>query len=146
MGFWIIVKNNKVERITFNPPHGQENCERNYPVWEKVEKFFQDFLKNKQIKGIPFELHHPPPENELRFYLFLQKIPPGQTISYGELSEKFFGSKKYSRYVGNLLARNRWPLLFPCHRVIRKDGSPGGFSGGIEIKRRLLNWEREGVS
>ncbi len=45
------------------------------------------------------------------------------------------------RAVGNALGKNPIPIIFPCHRVIESDGSLGGYSGGEEIKRRLLEFE-----
>jgi methylated-DNA-[protein]-cysteine S-methyltransferase len=49
-----------------------------------------------------------------------------------------------ARAVGNVMAGNRFPLVIPCHRVIRSDGTLGGFGGGLAMKRALL--EREGVT
>jgi len=70
----------------------------------------------------------------------MQKIPFGQTLSYGELAKQI-GSPFASRAIGGVCKRNPFPLFIPCHRVIAGDGSIGGFSSGIEIKRRLLEFE-----
>ncbi|MHC4369354.1 MAG: methylated-DNA--[protein]-cysteine S-methyltransferase, partial [Planctomycetota bacterium] len=53
-----------------------------------------------------------------------------------------------SRAVGSALAKNPIPLIIPCHRVLRTDGSLGGFSapGGTAVKKRMLNLERQGLS
>lgn len=66
----------------------------------------------------------------------------GQTVSYGDLAD-LAGRKNASRAVGRVMAGNRMPLLVPCHRVLRKDGGLGGFSGpgGVVMKRRLLEHE-----
>jgi len=68
----------------------------------------------------------------------------GQTISYGQLAKKA-GNPNAARAVGRVMANNPLPLIIPCHRVIRSDGSIGGFSaqGGIKLKNRLLKSERE---
>ena len=68
----------------------------------------------------------------------------GQTINYGELAKKA-GRPSSARAVGNALARNPLPLIIPCHRVIRSDGSLGGFSalGGLSLKRKLLAHEQK---
>ena len=63
-------------------------------------------------------------------------------MSYGELARRL-GRPRAARAVGQALAANPVPLMVPCHRVIRADGSPGGFGGGLDLKRRLL--ELEGV-
>jgi len=67
-------------------------------------------------------------------------IPYGKTVSYQELG-KMVGLQNGSRAIGNACANNPLPLIFPCHRVIRKNGDLGGFSGGIEVKRKLLSLE-----
>jgi methylated-DNA-[protein]-cysteine S-methyltransferase len=72
----------------------------------------------------------------------LLDIPFGETISYQELAKRV-GDKKKARAVGNANGKNPLPIIVPCHRVIAKDGSLGGFGGGLPIKRYLL--ELEGV-
>lgn len=69
-------------------------------------------------------------------------IPRGRVSTY-RLIARCLGRDKGSRAVGNALARNPFPLLIPCHRAIRSDRSPGGFQGGSDMKRRLL--EMEGI-
>jgi methylated-DNA-[protein]-cysteine S-methyltransferase len=69
----------------------------------------------------------------------VRKIPYGQTITYGELAEQLETSP---RAIGQALKRNPIPVLIPCHRVVARDGI-GGYSGGVGIKKALL--ELEGV-
>jgi len=71
----------------------------------------------------------------------LQKIPYGTTITYGEIAKKLNTSP---RYVGNVCSQNNHLLIIPCHRVIRSDGSFGGFSGlgGIDLKKKLIKMEK----
>jgi methylated-DNA-[protein]-cysteine S-methyltransferase len=69
-----------------------------------------------------------------------QEIPYGEVRSYKWIAKRL-GSKGY-RAVGQALAHNPFPLIIPCHRVIREDKSLGGFSAGLEIKRKLLRKER----
>ena len=70
----------------------------------------------------------------------LQKIPYGETKTYGEIAKKLNTSP---RYVGNVCGQNKHLLLVPCHRVVRSDGQLGGFSGlgGIKLKQSLINLE-----
>ena len=70
-----------------------------------------------------------------------RKIPYGKTKTYSDIA-KAIGKPKAARAVGNALGKNRTPILIPCHRVIKSDGSLGGFSMGLEWKRRLLKLER----
>ena len=67
----------------------------------------------------------------------LRKIPYGQTISYGTEAARL-GKPKACRAVGGANGRNPIPIIIPCHRVIAGDGSLGGYSGGLDIKRALL--------
>jgi methylated-DNA-[protein]-cysteine S-methyltransferase len=67
-------------------------------------------------------------------------IPRGKVSTYGRLTEKL-GRPKAARAVGTALATNPFPLVIPCHRVIRSDGSLGGYGGGLEIKKALLSME-----
>jgi len=67
-------------------------------------------------------------------------IPYGETRSYRWLAEKI-GKPKAARAVGQALGRNPLPIIVPCHRVVASNGGLGGFTGGVEIKKRLLELE-----
>jgi methylated-DNA-[protein]-cysteine S-methyltransferase len=75
-------------------------------------------------------------------YRFCRQIPPGKTITYGQLAARA-GSPGAARAVGGCMAANRVPIVVPCHRVVASGGGLGGFSGpgGISLKRRLLDLE-----
>ena len=70
----------------------------------------------------------------------LRKIPPGETRSYAEIAAAI-GQPKAVRAVGTANGDNHVAVLIPCHRVIRSDGSLGGYAGGLERKRKLLKAE-----
>ena len=71
----------------------------------------------------------------------LKKIKIGQTKSYGEIAKKY---KLSPRHVGKICSQNRLLLLVPCHRVIKTDGSLGGFTsvGGVKLKKKILEFEK----
>ena len=71
----------------------------------------------------------------------LTRIKLGKTKSYGEIAKKF---KLSPRYVGKICGQNKIAIAIPCHRVIRSDGSMGGFSsrGGIILKKKILDFEK----
>src|ERR1700735_682031 len=71
----------------------------------------------------------------------LIKIPFGETISYGELARRI-GNPAASRAVGRANATNPIALIVPCHRVIGTNGKLTGYAGGIDLKEKLLTWER----
>jgi methylated-DNA-[protein]-cysteine S-methyltransferase len=70
------------------------------------------------------------------------KIPSGKTVSYSQLA-RMIGNPRAGRAVGSALAKNPIPLIIPCHRVIRTNGSIGKFSapGGSDTKKKLLALE-----
>jgi O-6-methylguanine DNA methyltransferase len=74
-----------------------------------------------------------------RVYEAARAIPPGMTLSYGEIAARV-GTPGAARAVGQALGRNPFPIIVPCHRVLATGGKIGGFSaeGGIVTKRRLL--------
>ncbi|UCD31652.1 MAG: methylated-DNA--[protein]-cysteine S-methyltransferase [Desulfobacterales bacterium] len=67
-------------------------------------------------------------------------IPYGQLKSYKEIAAAIQRPRAY-RFVGSTLAINPYPILIPCHRVIRSDSSFGRFGGGAELKRKLIEME-----
>ena len=69
-------------------------------------------------------------------------IPRGWVSTYGRIA-KYLGAPRAARAVGNALAGNPFPILIPCHRAIRGNGELGGYQGGTQMKRTLL--EMEGI-
>lgn len=74
-----------------------------------------------------------------RVYRVVMKIPKGKTMAYKEVARRA-GSPRAYRAVGNVMRRHNVPGL-PCHRVIRSDGSTGGYRRGAEKKKRVLKKE-----
>ena len=68
------------------------------------------------------------------------RIPYGELRSYGWLAAEI-GCSRAARAVGQALGANRLPIIIPCHRVVRSDGSLGGFSGGLHWKAELIKLE-----
>jgi methylated-DNA-[protein]-cysteine S-methyltransferase len=68
------------------------------------------------------------------------RIPYGRARSYQWIASKV-GGTRHARAVGNALGANPVPLIVPCHRVVARDASLGGFSGGLTVKRKLLDLE-----
>jgi len=77
---------------------------------------------------------------EKKVWQMASTIPFGETRSYDWVSRKL-GDPKARRAVGRALARNRLPLIIPCHRVISKTGTLGGYVAGVNLKRLLLKIE-----
>lgn len=80
-----------------------------------------------------------------RVWAALRHIKLGRTQSYGAIAESM-GKPKASRAVGAACGANPIPLLIPCHRVLAASGKIGGFSGGLDWKRKLLAQEKVAVA
>lgn len=79
-------------------------------------------------------------EFEIKVWHALNEIPYGETKTYKWIAEKI-GKPSAVRAVGQALSKNPIPVVIPCHRVIESDGSIGGYSAGVNIKKRLLEME-----
>jgi methylated-DNA-[protein]-cysteine S-methyltransferase len=117
------------------------------PLWEYAV-LIQDFLDGKVRSLSRIRLFFDGcSEFRKRVLKAARKIPPGRTVSYKELAQ-MSGCPKAVRAVANVMRHNPFPLVIPCHRVIRSGGTIGGFGGKvsgptIDLKRKLL--AREGV-
>jgi len=112
------------------------NDQKNKNVLNQLGKYLKGKLKRFDCKldfeGTPFQK---------KVWSALAKIPYGQTRSYKEIA-RTIGYPKAFRAVGNANGQNSIPLIIPCHRVIESNGELGGFGHGVEVKRRLLDFEK----
>ena len=97
------------------------------------------------LSGEPIDLSNIPLDMdrvgtfERQVYDIARKIPPGETLTYGEIAERL-GDKLLARDVGQAMGKNPFPIVVPCHRVVAAGGKLGGFSarGGVDTKLRIL--------
>jgi methylated-DNA-[protein]-cysteine S-methyltransferase len=113
---------------------------------KSLTKLGKDLLALTAGKTVSFDaavldLNRVPPYHR-KVLRALTNIPRGKVSTYGAVAGRT-GAPGGARAAGQGCARNPFPLIFPCHRVIRSDGSLGGFGGGLKLKRALL--EMEGV-
>jgi AraC family transcriptional regulator of adaptative response/methylated-DNA-[protein]-cysteine methyltransferase len=99
------------------------------------------WLSDARARSVPLDVAGT--EFQRRVWQELQRIPKGETRTYSEVAASI-GRPTAARAVARACASNRVAVLVPCHRVIRGDGSPGGYRWGIERKHRLLEEERRG--
>jgi AraC family transcriptional regulator of adaptative response/methylated-DNA-[protein]-cysteine methyltransferase len=98
----------------------------------KIFKTRKPSLKMKVlVRGTAFQC---------RVWKEICKIPFGERISYGDLAKRI-GQPKASRAIGSAVGKNAVAMLIPCHRVIREDGSLGGYRWGKAVKQSILAWE-----
>ena len=137
--FTLIEENNSIIEIKFTKvvPNTNQPSKLILETKQQIEEYLlgkrKDFDFQYLFQGSVFEK---------KVLEQMKKIPYGKTLSYSELAEKA-GYKNASRAVGNVCKNNKLPLLYPCHRVIRKNGNIGDFAGGRELKISLLELEKK---
>jgi AraC family transcriptional regulator of adaptative response/methylated-DNA-[protein]-cysteine methyltransferase len=104
-------------------------------VRDHVDRRQQEMNLPVDVRGTPFQL---------RVWQELRAIPYGETRTYSEVARSL-GRSSAARAVARACATNRVALLIPCHRVVREDGSLGGYRWGLDRKRALLDGERTGA-
>jgi len=121
-------------------PHAElKSCPAIAELDEQIQRFLAGEAIDFDLVLLEFERCS---EFQRRVLLADHQIPRGCVSTYGRVAQSI-GVPGGARAVGNALARNPFPIVIPCHRVVRADGRLGGFRGGGEMKRALL--EMEGV-
>jgi methylated-DNA-[protein]-cysteine S-methyltransferase len=94
--------------------------------------------EQSDLSAIPLDMENVPDFNR-RVYEVARTVPPGATITYGEIASRL-GDPLGARAVGEAMGRNPFAIVVPCHRVVAANGKMGGFSanGGVATKKRML--------
>ena len=115
---------------------------KNKSVSKNLKRFKNNLINflDGRVKSIQSNFDIQGNKIQRKVWMELKKIKFGQTKSYGEIAKKY---KLSPRHVGKICGQNKIVLAIPCHRVIRSDGSLGGFSspGGLALKKKLLSFE-----
>lgn len=119
--------------IKRTPDHSDEMLS----IW--IEAFERHISHGAKRPDIPLHLNGT--AFQIKVWRFLMSVKPGEVISYKEQAERM-GIPKAVRAVASANARNNIGVLVPCHRILRGDGSLGGFRWGLERKRALIDQER----
>jgi len=149
--FWLIVKAEKEkllkislfssrdELYTYLEREHSETTQLSF-LLRRLEKDLLSYGQGKKINFINYPLKL---DNYSLFYIKIwtltREIPYGEVRSYKWLAEK--AHTKGYRAVGLALAHNPFPIIIPCHRIIKQNGSLGGYSAGSELKKKLLRIE-----
>ena len=135
---WIsaLEQRNKIVKVKFAK-------NKNKSVTKNLKKFRNNLINFLNRKNNIFESNFLIEGNAIQKKVWneLIRIKLGKTKSYGEIAKKF---KLSPRHIGKICAQNKIAIAIPCHRVVRSDGSMGGFSarGGIILKQKLLDFEK----
>ena len=126
----------KIVRIKFAKHRNKFISKNLMNLKNKINDFFNK--KNKTVKSNFLIIGN---NIQKKVWKELLNIKLGKTKSYGEIAKKY---KLSPRHVGKICGQNNFLIAVPCHRVIRSDGSLGGFSspGGLRLKKKLLDFER----
>jgi O-6-methylguanine DNA methyltransferase len=121
---------------------GPEECNSSNPlILKKAVKLLQHYFSGESVSfDLPLDLRYYTPFQQA-VWKAAAAIPSGETQSYAWIAKRI-RNPKASRAVGQALGANPVPILIPCHRVISSAGSMGGFSGGIGMKKQLLELEK----
>ncbi len=136
-------KGDKIVHISFKKSvmqDNKDNKEELTPLLTECKKQFDEYFFEGK-RGFSLPLFANGTKFQKKVWKICSSIEYGKTISYKEIATEL-GSKSYCRAVGGALGKNPLPIVIPCHRVVASDGSLGGYSGGIEIKKYLLNLEK----
>ena len=135
---WIsaLEQRNKIVKVKFGK-------HKNKSVSKNLKRFRNNLINFLNRKNNTFESDFLIEGNDIQKKVWkeLTRIKLGKTKSYGEIAKKF---KLSPRHVGKICGQNKIAIAIPCHRVIRSDGSMGGFSsrGGIILKKKILDFEK----
>jgi len=114
--------------------------------WENLIQKVKEYYAGKKVGFTDYQLNLDSyTDFQKKIAQRVKKIPYGETRSYKEVAETTGYSRAY-RAVGNTMRNNPLPLVVPCHRVIKSDGSIGGFSGQKDnpLKKKMIDLESEG--
>ena len=128
---------NKIVRVKF----GKHKCKSTSKSLIRLKSQI-NFFFNKKNKNIKSKFLIKGNCTQKKIWNELVKIKLGKTKSYGEIAKKY---KLSPRHVGKICSQNKIAIAIPCHRVIKSDGTLGGYSGigGIELKNKLLKFEKK---
>lgn len=125
-------------------PVGALREDRNHPALLEAEGQLTEYFAGRR-KAFTLELDFQGTDFQKRVWAELLEIPYGETRSYRDVAVRL-GNPNATRAVGAANGRNPIPIVAPCHRVIGASGDLTGFGGGLDVKRRLLDFERGALS
>lgn len=139
--FCLSADDNAVIGIGFDKP-GNSVWQDNGILLQCKSELEEYFAGKRQAFNVPIKFNGTDFQNAV--WQKLLEIPYGQVMSYSELAAAI-GRPKAARAVGSACNKNPIAVIVPCHRVVGKSGSLTGYAGGIGIKEKLLELEKNGL-
>lgn len=137
---WLIEEDGFITDITFSDPNLEIQSSKSLEI--AIKEIEEYFLGKRQKFTFPIKIEGTTFQNLV--YLEMRNIDYGNTLTYKELTSKVTDKKAY-RAVGSTCKKNRLPIVIPCHRILSSKGI-GGYSGGIHIKKMLLDLEKNNIN
>ena len=141
IGFIEIIANElAVKRINFlrKKKPVRDDLKKSKVLSSAVKQLKEYFAGKRNFFDLPLFIKGTPMQQQV--WMKILEIPIGKTSSYQDISKKIKKPKAY-RAVGTAVGKNPLPIVIPCHRVIHSNGDITGFSGGDDIKKKLLKLE-----
>ena len=134
---WLVIDAfDRVQQVLFQPPTGEITYLKNHPYRQLFRQYMAgDYQALNQIK-----INLPTGDFRRAVLEQMRQIPAGQTLSYGQLAN-LTGYPGAARAVGSICKHNPLPIIIPCHRIIKSNGSLGEYAFGAELKKQLLHHE-----
>ncbi|AGI48099.1 O-6-methylguanine DNA methyltransferase [Thermoplasmatales archaeon BRNA1] len=141
IGMVSIVTDGNTVRAVYLPSQNLPAMEEGTdPVMEQAVREIDEYLAGRRkVFDVPISIDGS--DFAVDVLVSMSEIPYGETVTYSQLAEKS-GHPGAARAVGTVCANNVLPILIPCHRVLASTGI-GQYSGGVALKQRLLNIEKE---
>ncbi len=145
---WGLIHNNKITHLSFDHKRHEKICSSlevstlSVKEQEKLCSFLFTVLQGETVSfpaDSPFIQEGTSFQQEV--WQSLSRIPFGETRTYGDIAQEL-GNPQFARAVGSACNKNPLPLIIPCHRVVSATGL-GGFAGGSEVKKALLDYEQD---
>lgn len=134
-GIWVL------EQKHFERGIGYETIEEvvSHPILDPVIAFLDDYFEGRSQDLSDLSLAPVGSDFEKRVWSYLQGIPYGQTVTYGQMAQDLQVAS--AQAIGGAVGRNPWSILVPCHRVLGADQRLTGYAAGVEKKAWLLEYE-----
>ena len=137
---WVESDGQLITRLSFEALHVRQA--KVPPVLQEAQHQFDAYFR-KERKTFKLPLQRKGTRFQQLVWAELDGIRFGRSRTYAEIARQI-GGKAIARTVGNACGRNPFPIIVPCHRVIRSDRSLGGYGLGLPLKRKLLRLEGAG--